>query len=151
MNKFAYIVPIYFVALFIALVLTSPHRVEAASPTTAGDPARGKAIFEKRCSACHSLDQNREGPRLAGIYGRKSASVPDFQYSAALKASQIVWDDKTLAQWLADPDAMVPSNKMSFQVIREEERLDLIAFLKTANIGSDQNRDGSTSAPSELQ
>ena len=52
-----------------------------------GDAARGKAVFEKRCTGCHAMDADREGPRLAGVYGRKAGSVPGFTYSAGLKNS----------------------------------------------------------------
>ena len=48
---------------------------------------RGKQLFERRCSGCHALDLNKEGPRLRGVYGRKAASVADFDYSEALRAS----------------------------------------------------------------
>src|SRR5580700_10566743 len=47
----------------------------------------GKELFEKRCGGCHALDRDKEGPRLGGVYGRAAASVPSFDYSAALKNS----------------------------------------------------------------
>jgi cytochrome c len=51
-----------------------------AAPVGAGDAARGKLIFEKRCAGCHSMKINEEGPMLAGVYGRKAGSVPGFAY-----------------------------------------------------------------------
>ena len=102
---------------------------ETAS-TGAGDPMRGKAIFEKRCTGCHAMDVNREGPRLAGVFGRKAGTVAGFTYSARLKTSGITWDDATLEKWLSDPDLMVPENDMSINVPKAVERRDLIAFLK---------------------
>jgi cytochrome c len=95
-----------------------------------GDPVRGKAVFEKRCTGCHALDVDREGPRLAGVYGRKAGSVARFTYSAELKKSGVTWDEATLERWLSDPDLMVPDNNMSFSVPKAAERQDLIAFLK---------------------
>jgi cytochrome c len=95
-----------------------------------GDPARGKQVFEKRCTGCHAMDQNREGPRLRGVYGRTSGEVATFDYSAALKEAHIVWNDRSLEQWLADPDTLVPGNNMEFHVAKPQERRDLIAFLK---------------------
>lgn len=98
-----------------------------------GDAIRGKAAFEKRCTGCHALEQNREGPRLAGVYGRKSGSIADFPYSTELKQAGIVWADQTLDAWLTDSDTLVPGNNMAFHVAKAEERRDLIAFLKASS------------------
>ena len=95
-----------------------------------GDAVHGKAVFEKRCTGCHALDVDREGPRLAGVYGRKAGSVAGFNYSAGLKSSGITWDDATLERWLSDPDLVVKDNNMSISVPKAEERRDLIAYLK---------------------
>lgn len=95
-----------------------------------GDAVHGKLVFEKRCTGCHSLTENREGPKLAGVFGRASGTVPGFSYSDALKKLKTVWNDRTLDQWLADPDAMVPDNDMEFHVPKADERRDVIAYLK---------------------
>jgi cytochrome c len=105
----------------------------SVSQSQAGDPVKGKEVFEKRCTGCHSLTQNREGPRLQGIYGRSAASIPGYNYSLALKSAHLVWDDATLGQWLADPDQLVPGNNMEFRVAKASERLDLIRFLQKAS------------------
>jgi cytochrome c len=95
-----------------------------------GDAALGKALFEKRCTGCHSLTQNHEGPRLQGVYGRTSGTVADFAYSPALKKARIVWNEEALEKWLADPDAFIAGNDMDFQVSKRQDRQDLIRFLK---------------------
>jgi cytochrome c len=95
-----------------------------------GDALRGKDVFERRCTGCHAMEQNREGPRLRGVFGRTSGAVPSFDYSPALAKAHIVWDDATLEQWLADPDAMIPGNNMEFLVAKPQERRDLIRFLR---------------------
>jgi cytochrome c len=95
-----------------------------------GDAGRGKAVFEKRCTGCHALDADREGPRLKGVYGRKAGSVAGFNYSAGLKNSGLTWNDATLERWLSDPDLVVKDNNMSIGVPKAEERRDLIAYLK---------------------
>src|SRR5579871_3917701 len=66
----------------------------------------GKALFEKRCGGCHSLDTDREGPRLRGVVGRPAASVQTFQYSKALQETKIIWEESTLDKWLTDTDAV---------------------------------------------
>lgn len=104
---------------------------EAAEPaTSAGDPARGEAVFNKRCTGCHALNQSHEGPRLQGVYGRTSGAVPGFPYSDALRRANITWNDQTLEQWLTDPDAFLPGNNMDFHVARPQERKDLVAYFR---------------------
>jgi cytochrome c len=95
-----------------------------------GDALRGKAVFEKRCTGCHAMDVDREGPRLAGVFGRRAGAVTGFTYSAGLKNSGLTWNEATLERWLSDPDLVVKDNNMSFGVPKAEERRDLIAYLK---------------------
>jgi cytochrome c len=76
------------------------------------------------------LTRNREGPRLQGIYGRTAAAVPGFPYSEALRKANITWNEKSLEQWLADPDAFLPGNNMDFLVAKPQERKDLIAYFE---------------------
>jgi cytochrome c len=102
----------------------------AAQTAGEGDSVRGKVVFEKRCTGCHAMEQNREGPRLRGVFGRTSGMVDGYPYSPALRKARIVWDDSSLEQWLADPDTLVPGNNMEFHVSRPQERRDLIKFLK---------------------
>jgi cytochrome c len=96
----------------------------------AGDATRGEALYEG-CQDCHSLDKNEVGPRHRGVYGRKAGSLPDYSYSDALKNSKVFWDDKTLDQWLADPQKFLPGAKMFYHLDNEQDRVDVIEFLKT--------------------
>src|SRR5260370_23420688 len=100
-----------------------------------GGAARGQQNF-RACAPCHSLepDRNMTGPSLANLWGRKAGSLPSFErYSEALKASGIIWDDRSLDGWLTDPDRMVPDNGMPFNGIKDTRvRADLLAFLKDA-------------------
>src|SRR5258707_14242430 len=107
------------------------------SPASAqlDDAARGRQNFTA-CAPCHSLDRDRNmtGPSLANLWGRKAGSLPSFErYSEALRASGIIWDDRSLDGWLTDPDRMVPDNEMPFNGIEDTRvRADLLAFLKDA-------------------
>jgi cytochrome c len=103
---------------------------EAAGAGEPGDAARGKDVFERRCTGCHAMDGDREGPRLAGVFGRKAGSVAGFDYSAGLKNSGMTWNEATLEKWLKDPDMVVPDTKMDFRVPKAQERSDLIAYFK---------------------
>lgn len=100
-----------------------------------GDPSRGRQDFQA-CVPCHSLepDRNMTGPSLANLWGRKAGSLPSFdRYSDALKASGIIWDDRSLDAWLTDPQRMVPDNEMPFEGIKDSRvRSDLLTFLKQA-------------------
>jgi cytochrome c len=110
--------------------LGQPSGGSEATLAGPGDPVHGQTVFNKRCTGCHALDADREGPRLSGVYGRTAGSVAGFTYSKGLKNSGMTWTDANLEKWLSDPDMMIPDNNMSFSVPRAEERRDLIAFLK---------------------
>jgi cytochrome c len=106
---------------------------QAPSNTAAQEDAtRGKQVFEARCIGCHTLNQNREGPKLAGVVGRTSGTAEGYTFSDALKKAAITWDAQTLDRWLTDPDALVPGNNMEFSVRKAQERSDLIAFLQAS-------------------
>lgn len=103
---------------------------ETESSPIVGDAARGKLVFERRCTGCHAMDGDREGPRLAGVYRRRAGSVPGFEYSAGLKNSGVTWNEAALEKWLTDPDQIAPDTKMDFHVPKAQERADLIAYFK---------------------
>jgi len=109
-----------------------------ASLSEPGDAARGKLVFQKRCTGCHAMEGDREGPRLAGVFGRKAGSVAEFDYSAGLKNSGITWNEATLERWLSDPDLVVPDTKMDFHLPKAQERSDLIAYFKQLKYGDYQ-------------
>jgi len=96
----------------------------------AGDAAHGKELYESRCIACHSVDQNRVGPAHKGVFGRRAGMAPGYEYSQALKSSKVVWSEKTLNAWLNSPEKTIPGNKMPFSVSEASDRADLIAYLK---------------------
>jgi cytochrome c2 len=118
----------WFVASMLAALacFTIPRPGRAQAPSL----SRGKETFEKRCGGCHSLDRDKEGPRLRGVYGRPSGSVSSFSYSTALKSAHISWDAESLDKWLTDPDKVVPDTDMAFHVDKADERRDIIAYLK---------------------
>ncbi len=113
-------------SVVLAALLTVAH---PAPGLAGGDAARGAKVYED-CMLCHSLDANEVGPRHRGVFGRKAGSVAGYDYSAALKASSIIWDEATLDRWLSDPQALVPGTRMTFSVDDAQDRADVIAFLK---------------------
>ena len=100
-----------------------------AAELPAGDPGRGKALYQA-CTSCHSVDENDVGPRHRGVVGRPAGSLADYNYSAALKASGLIWDPPTLDRWLTNPQALVPGTKMFFQLADAQQRADIIAYLQ---------------------
>lgn len=115
--------------LFACAVLVAAQA--AFSPTASADPARGKQLYESRCIGCHSIDANRVGPAHQGVFGRKAGSVKDYDYSEALKKSKVVWNDKSLDRWLANPEQLIPGQKMGFSVPEPKDRSDLIDYLRS--------------------
>jgi cytochrome c len=103
----------------------------------AQDTDAGKQLFEKRCTGCHSLDRNKEGPRLQGVYGRPAGTAPNFNYSVSLKSAHFVWDEERLNKWLTDTQSLVEDNNMDFHVPKAEERAAIIGYLKS--LSSPQN------------
>ena len=100
-----------------------------SQPLSAGN-SPGKEMFERRCTGCHALDNEKTGPRLRGVFGRPAASVPTFLYSESLRKSAVTWDSSSLDKWLTDPDAFVPDNDMAFRVPNKDERVTIIEYLK---------------------
>lgn len=90
--------------------------------------------FNGHCRECHAFDKgdNRIGPTLYGVVGRKAGTVPGFDYSESLKDSGIVWNKKNLDQWITNPNSVVPGNNMGaiFSGLPDkEERAKIIQFL----------------------
>ena len=106
--------------------------VGSAARAADGDPARGEAIYQ-RCLACHALEHNRVGPRHCGLFGRRSGSLPDYAYSAAMKKYGATWNEETLDHFLQNPLKAMPGTKMGYAGVKDsQERADLIAYLKQA-------------------
>jgi cytochrome c len=119
--------------LFAGIVVLISAAMSAAKAE--GDPKHGATVY-RACVACHSLEPHLHltGPSLAGLWGKKAASVDDFpRYSTALKAQAFIWDETTLDAWVANPEAFVKDNYMTFRGINDDKaRGDLIAFLRLA-------------------
>jgi cytochrome c len=98
-----------------------------------GDAERGKALYDSRCTACHSLDHSRIGPAHRGVFGRHAGHVVGYDYSPALRRSQVVWNARSLDRWLTNPELFIPGQKMGYTVPDAQDRVDIIAFLGSAD------------------
>ena len=114
-------------AFFVAAILLALP----AAASAAGDPVAGKVVANK-CMVCHSFTagENRIGPSLAGVVGRKSGTVPGFNYSPAMKSIGLTWTPDVLDKYLTSPRAVVPGTKMIFAGLpAPADRANLIAYL----------------------
>lgn len=118
-----------------ATLLLAAAIVTIARPGGAADIAAGKKLFG-HCAICHTIAAGagtKVGPDLHGVFGRKAGSRADFDYSATLKKSGIVWNDKTLARFLHNPRGFLPGNRMAFPGIDSDNDIaDLLAYLHQA-------------------
>ena len=133
-----------------AIALVSPRAGWAAGEGSGGDPAKGEQIF-KQCMTCHRIGpdaKNMVGPVLTGVIGRQSGTAPGFSYSDLNKHSGengLVWSEDLIFQYLPDPNAFLKkfltdkgkedlatgTTKMTFKLANEQQRKDVIAYIKT--------------------
>jgi cytochrome c len=107
---------------------------EETFPKSAAAADDGQLAFNNVCRTCHTLKEgdNRLGPNLHNIIGRKAGSLPDYSYSSAMKGADLVWDKATLDRYISNPDEVVPGNKMKPYggVASAEERAKIIGYLE---------------------
>jgi cytochrome c len=106
----------------------------SATAALAADPAAGEKIFKTQCGICHAVvaGQNRIGPTLFGVVGRKAGTVPGFNYTADHKKLDLTWDAANLDKYLTNPRAMVPDTSMVYAGLKDDaQRADLVAYLET--------------------
>lgn len=105
----------------------------AAAARAEGEAAAGAKVF-LTCALCHSFDPEvrKTGPHLRGIVGRRIGGDPDFDYSKALERARGGWTEERLDEFLANPRKMFPATRMVARVADEQDRADLIAFLRSA-------------------
>jgi cytochrome c len=123
----------------IAAVLTAALIVISRWALAQGGPPEadaGQLAFNNACRTCHTLREgdNRLGPSLYRIVGRKSGSVPGYRYSGAMKDADIVWDMATLDRFIANPDEVVRGNAMKPYggIASPDIRARIIAYLQAS-------------------
>jgi cytochrome c len=115
----------------MAYMLPSPSALPQGSQGS-GD-ASGQQAFNNACRTCHMVREgdNRLGPNLHKIVGRKAGSLPDYGFSSAMKEAGFVWDEEKLDRFIANPDEVVPGNSMKPYggLSSSDDRKKIIAFL----------------------
>jgi len=106
-----------------------------SAPAPAQDDA-GQIAFNNACRTCHTVREgdNRLGPSLYRVVGRKAGSLPNYAYSESMKKADIVWDKQNLDRFIANPDQVVPGNNMKPYggIASAEERAKIIEYLEKA-------------------
>jgi cytochrome c len=96
----------------------------------------GQLAFNNACRTCHTLREgdNRLGPSLHKIIGRRAGALPNYGYSSAMKDADLVWDKATLDRFIANPDQVVSGNTMKPYggLNSAEERAKIVAFLEAS-------------------
>jgi cytochrome c len=116
--------------------------ITAAVSAEDAEMARGKLLFVS-CAMCHTTNAGgfgTVGPNLAGVLGSESGKRDDFSYSEALIASDIIWTEEMLDQYIANPATLIPGGTMAFVgVADEKDRKAILGYLiaKTGGDGSD--------------
>jgi cytochrome c len=115
----------------VAYLLPSLSALPQASQGAAD--ASGQQAFNNACRTCHMVREgdNRLGPNLHKVVGRKAGSLPDYGFSSAMKEAGFVWDEEKLDRFIANPDEVVPGNSMKpfGGLASSDDRKKIIAFL----------------------
>ena len=142
----------------IATLLSAPLLI--ASPALAeGDAVKGEKIF-KKCKACHQIGEgakNGVGPNLTGVVGRTAGTFEGYKYgkhTIAAGEAGLVWTEEEIFNYLPDPrkylrtylDDKKAKSKMTFKLKKEDQRLDVIAYLKTFSPEAEENAEGTESS-----
>jgi cytochrome c len=121
------------VAIFLGISVIVGVGASAQERKEPGPAASEQQAFNNACRTCHMVKEgdNRLGPNLHQIIGRKAGSLPDYNYSSAMKEAGFVWDKETLERFIANPDEVVPGNNMKPYggLASSDDRTKILAFL----------------------
>ena len=119
----------------MVFMLSSPSCLYQKLLSQARADEAPEQVFNNACRTCHTVKEgdNRLGPNLYKIIGRKAGSLLDYDYSSAMKEAGFVWDEAKLARFIADPDEVVPGNKMKPYggLASADDRKKVMAFLQS--------------------
>jgi cytochrome c len=103
----------------------------ASSAFAQAAPSAGETMFKQRCGTCHSVEagQNKIGPSLKGVVGRKAGAVAGFSYSNGMKSSGLTWTAANIDEFLKRPAAKVPGTKMMLSLADATQRQTVISYL----------------------
>lgn len=124
----------YGVGRFGAALAAISLALFVASARADDDLAAAQKQFLTSCGTCHIVDPQggpRQGPNLAGVYGRKAGTYPGYKYSAALANAGFAWDDTSLDKWITNAQAFRPGVTMPYHQADPAKRKLVILYLKS--------------------
>jgi cytochrome c len=123
----------------MAYMLASQSALAQEQASQGKETASEQQVFNNACRTCHTTKEgdNRQGPNLYRIIGRKAGSLPDYTYSSAMKGADFAWDEAKLERFIASPDEVVPGNNMKpySGLASADDRAKVIAFLRSVSTG----------------
>ena len=123
----------------MACMLSSPSSLSQELVSQGKEAASEQQVFNNACRTCHTIKEgdNRLGPNLYKVVGRKAGSLPDYNYSSAMKGAGFVWDEEKLEHFIANPDEVVPGHNMKPYggLASTDDRTKVIAFLRSVTTG----------------
>ena len=117
-----------------SLILAAAIAGLGTGAVQAADVTKGQAAFVRQCAICHTIDkggENRIGPNLFGIVGRRAGTMPGFRYSNAFRTTATFeWTEGLLGPWISLPAVMVPGTAMgNFPGVADRDKDDIVAYL----------------------
>src|SRR6266446_6436589 len=123
----------------MAYMLLSPSSLAQELLSQGTEASSEQQVFNNACRTCHTIKEgdNRLGPNLYKIIGRKAGSLPDYNYSSAMKGAGFVWDEEKLEHFIANPDEVVPGNNMKpySGLASTDDRKKVMVFLLSVTTG----------------
>lgn len=121
------------VAVLVAATLlpATSGGAQTAPSSASTSLANGARLYQAKCGGCHSIATNKIGPAHKGVFDRKAGMAAGYNYSPALRSSNIIWNAATLDQWLQGPQKMVKGSRMFMSVPNPAERAAIIGYLRS--------------------
>ena len=102
----------------LGIAMAGALALSAGTAQAAGNAAAGEKLFKGVCAMCHTDAKgapNKIGPNLWGVVGSKPGTVKGFNFSAAMKNTKFkTWTEAKLAEYINDPQKVVPGNRMPY-------------------------------------
>ena len=120
--------------MMTSLILAAAIAGLGAGAAQAADVAKGQAAFVRQCAICHTIDkggENRIGPNLFGVVGRRAGTMQGFRYTNAFRnTATFEWTEGLLGPWISLPSVMVPGTAMGgFPGVADRDKDDIVAYL----------------------
>jgi len=121
-------------SLILAVAIAGAIAGLGAGAAQAADVAKGQAAFVRQCAICHTIDkggENRIGPNLFGVVGRRAGTMQGFRYTNAFRnTATFEWTEVLLGPWISLPSVMVPGTAMGgFPGVADRDKDDIVAYL----------------------